>query len=256
MGRSHLLSAARSLVLLACFACDSKPDVAPAPAASGLAPSTAAATATTRAFVVDPASTTTIDMPGKDEHIKARTSAAKGTFTIEPGALQNSRGEVRIDLASLTTNTFEDAKKNADQTTHARTWLEAVVEGAVKEEHRYAVLAVRSLDVAGTSDLSKVPLNAGTRQVKAVVHGDVLVHGHKVERAIPVVLDFAYANGGAAVASNALRIRTEKPLNIVLKEHEVMPRDPVGKVLIWTSELASRVATDANVDVDLKAAAK
>lgn len=240
-------------LLVALAGCESKPERAPAPAASVLAPSTAPATAKTRPFVVDPSGTTSVDMPGKGEHIKARTTAARGTLTIEPTALQNSRGEVQIDLTTLTTSTFDDAKKNATQTTHARTWLEVVVDGAVKEENRFATLAIRSIDVTGESDLTKIPLSAGARQVKAVVHGDVLIHGHKVERAVPVLLDFSYADGAPGDAPSALRIRTEKPMNIVLKDHEVMPRDPVGKLLTWTSELTNRVATDANIDVDLKA---
>lgn len=254
MSRLHFLLAS---LPLAVAACDAKPETAPAPVASVLAPSTApsASPATARTFLVDPTGTTRIDMPGKDEHIQARTTAAGGSLTIDAAALQNSRGEVRIDLGTLTTSTFDDEKKNAEQTKHARTWLETVVDGVVHEEHRWAVLAVRSVDVAGATSLASVPLTGGLRTVKAVVHGDVLIHGHRVERAVPVVLDFSYGPGAAATAPGAVRIRTEKPMNVVLKEHEVMPRDPVGKLLKWTSELTNRVATDAHVDVDLKASA-
>lgn len=244
---------ATALCLVSIAGCDSKPQQAPAPAATALPPSSAPVTAKTRSFVIDPTGTSRIDMPGKSEHIKAHTSAARGTLSVEPTALQNSRGEVQIDLSTLSTETFDDPGKNAEQTKHARTWLEVVVDGTVKEENRYATLAIRSVDVIGETDLTKVPVNAGVRQAKAVVHGDVLVHGHKVERSVPVILDFSYADGAPGDAPTALHIRTEKPLALVLKEHEIMPRDPVGKLLKWTQELTSRVNTDANVDVDLNA---
>lgn len=261
----HRPSPARSLVLslslcaLLGVACEQKPDKGTAPVASTLAPSLPTDAATQAlTFVIDPASTSSIDMPGKDEHIKAKTSAATGSLSVDPSALGNTRGEIKIDLATLTTKTFDDPKRDGEQTTHARTWLEAVVDGKVQEPYRYAVLAVRSVEIVGEAALDKLPLGkvdgADVRHAKAVVHGDLLVHGHKVERAVPVGLDFSYASPTApANAPIALRIRTEKPMAITLKDHEVMPRDPVGKLLKWTSELTNRVATEANVDVDLKA---
>ena len=249
---------ARTFILfgaLSSAACKSSSDPTPAPSASTLAPSSAVVTATTLTFVIDPASTTSIDLPGKEEHIVARTTAAKGRLTVDPHALSKSRGEVQIDLASLTTTTFPDAAKNEQQTTHARTWLEAVVNGRPEEANRWAVLAVRSLDVTGDDDLGQRPLEGAVRKVSAVVHGDVLVHGHKVVRAIPVGLEFGYAGAAGEGAPTTLHVVTEKPFTLVLKEHEIMPRDPASKVLQWTAELTHRVATDANVAVDLKATA-
>jgi hypothetical protein len=131
-------------------------------------------------FEVDSAGTTTIDMAGPNQHSKADTSSAAGILEVDPSPLGNSRGEVRIDLATLTTHTFDDADKNATQTKHAR----------------------------GAS-------------------------GDSVPR--------------------ALEIKTRRPMRLVLKEHDIVPRDPVGAALQWTATLVSKVAETAEASVDLTA---
>ena len=50
-----------------------------------------------------------------------------------------------------------------------------------------------------------------------------------------------------------LEIRSTAPLKVVLKEHEIQPRDPAGKALQWTSALVSKVADVASVSVDFTA---
>lgn len=241
------------------FACDKKqePTAAPAPSAAASTSPTADAGALTFTLAAD--GRTRIDMPGRDEHIRAETHGAKGALQVDPRALANSRGEIAIDLSTLSTSTFDDPKRDGEQTTHARTWLEAVVDGKVQEAHRYARLQMRSVEIAGMGDLAQVPLthdDAGrsVRHVDAVLHGDVEIHGHTVARTIALALDFEYADANADPARpSALHVRTREPFTIVLKEHGITPRDPIGKVLAWTSELTHRVATEARVDVDLRA---
>jgi hypothetical protein len=245
-------------VLASVTACSKSDNGTVAPAATALASSSASPAAQVIAFEVDSSGKTTIDMPGLKEHIKADTSGAAGNLDVDPSNLGNSRGEVRIDLATLTTHTFDDADKNATQTKHVRTWLEAVVDGKVNEANRWAVLAVRSVDGLSASDLSKVtPSRNGIdelRTVTATVHGEVLVHGHKVSRDVPVELQFRYAAGAATDAPpGALEIKTQQPMRLVLKEHDVVPRDPVGAALQWTAMLVSKVAETADVSVDLTA---
>jgi hypothetical protein len=229
-----------------------------APAATALASSSASPAARVTKFEIDSTGKTTIDMPGLKEHIKADTSGAAGILDVDLSNLGNSRGEVRIDLATLTTHTFDDADKNATQTKHARTWLEAVVDGKVNEANRWAVLALRSIDGLSVSDLSKVtPSRDGNdelRKVTATVHGEVLVHGHKVSRDVPVELQFRYAPGASTDAvPRSLEIKTLQPMRLVLKEHEIVPRDPIGAALQWSAMLVSKVAETADVSVDLTA---
>src|SRR5205085_2885088 len=134
---------------------------------------------------------------------KAATSAASGNLDIDLMYLANSRGEVKVDLTTLSTTTFGDKEKDDKQTMHARTWLEAVVDGKVSETYRYAVYAIRSIDNVSATDLSKVAATKDTaggdlRTVTLTSHGDFLIHGKKMEKAVKLEAKFHYPAGAAA----------------------------------------------------------
>jgi hypothetical protein len=152
----------------------------------------------------------------------------------------------------------DQAASRPPATVTYRGGLEAVVDGKVNDANRWAGLAVRSVDALSASDLSKVtPSRGGNdewRSVTATVHGDVLVHGHRVSRDIPVELRFLYAPGASGDSvPRALEIKTRRPMRLVLKEHDIVPRDPVGAALQWTATLVSKVAETAEASVDLTA---
>jgi hypothetical protein len=249
--------AAVALPLAACGKTEAA--VQTAPAASSLAVSSASAASAGGAvwhYVIDPPGTSHIDMPGVTEHLTADTTAASGTLDVVPGDLAQSRGLVRIDLTTLATSTFHD-QQDALQTEHARTWLEAVVQGKTNEAMRWADFAVRSVDGLSATDIAKVqPGSDGTRKVTAVVHGDLLVHGHKLPKDDAVELTFEYAPGavpGPGTKPSRIGIRSMQPLRVVLKEHEVEPRDPAGQLAKWTARLISKVAETADVTVNIAA---
>jgi hypothetical protein len=190
-------------------------------------------------------------MPGVTEHLIGDTSGADGTLDVVPGDLAQSRGTVKIDLATFTTHTFGDGQ-DATQTEHARTWLEVVVDGKTNEAMRWATLAIRSIDGLSATDLAKVPVVGDVRTVTMTVHGDVLVHGHQLSKDVPVEVAFSYPPGAAPDATpSRLTIKTKQPLHIVLKEVDVQPRDTVGKLTAWTTRLISKVAEYADVTVSL-----
>jgi hypothetical protein len=238
-------------------ACGKKDAERLAPAASSLAPSKSDPLASAWHFAVDPKSTTHVELPGLKEHIKGDTSAAAGTLDVVPTNLGESRGVVRVDLSTFETKTFGD-DHDAAQTKHARTWLEAVVGDKINEEMRWAEFAIRSIDNLGASDLTKVAsAKVGADDVRTVsmtVHGELLVHGHKVPKDAAVDVSFDYAPGAAADSKPArIEIKTKAPLSVVLKEHDVRPRDPAGQVLSWTTNLIAKVADAADVAVDIQA---
>ncbi len=251
------LAALATLALAA--ACGKKDaSVNAAPTATSLTASAASA-ATVWHFTVDSKGTSHIDMPGLREHILADTTGAAGSIDVVPADLGQSRGLVRMDLATLSTSTFHDGR-DGQQTEHARTWLEAVVDGKTNETMRWADFAIRSVDGASATDLGKVAVAKDgaddVKKVTAVVHGDLLVHGHKVPKDDPVELTFRYANGagGAADAKpTRVDIRSTQPIRVVLKEHEVAPRDPAGKLAEWTTSLIAKVAETADVTVNISA---
>lgn len=259
-----IVSAIATLAVLSAVGCDDKKTAPVAPAASSLAPSTAAPSAKTMKFTIDPKSTTSIDMPAPKEHIKAGTDAATGSLDIDFTNLANTRGEVKADLSTLSTKTFGDAEKDKTQTAHARTWLE-VADGEegkladdVKATNKYAVYAIRSIDNLSATDLTKVPATMvgadEVRTVTATTKGEFLIHGHKVDREADVEVAFQYVPGSPADKPKSLTIKSKKPLRATLAEHEVKPRDGFGKVAKQAFNLlGTKVADVADITLDLRA---
>jgi hypothetical protein len=241
-------------------ACSKHDDAGLAPAASALAASSAAPASPTAAvwrYAVDPNSTTAVDMPGLKEDIRGGTTAAAGSLDVVPSDLTQTRGVVRVDLLTFSTHTFGN-DKDATQTKHARTWLQVQVDDKVDETMRWAEFAIRGIDAASATDLAKLPAakdgDGESRVVTLTVHGDLLVHGHKVQRDAPVEVTFHYPAGAPADSKPArVEVKSKQPLRVVLKEHDVRPRDPLGAIADWTTNLVAKVADTADVTVDVRA---
>lgn len=270
--RSFVRRTGVSLVALGAVAaavgigCDKKDDPKPvAPAASSLAPSEAPKTSMVVKATIDPAGTTKIDMPAPKEQIKGQTTAAGGHLDVDLMDLSQTRGEVKVDLASFKTSTFGDASKDGTQTTHALTWLEVAdpekgkLADDVKAQNKWAVFAIRKIDGLAEKNLEKVPATtengSDVRKVELVAHGELLVHGHKVDKDVPLVVRFVHPAGAKATsAPSAIGITSKEPLKIALAEHEVRPRDDVGKVAKAAfALLGTKVAETAAVTVDFTA---
>jgi hypothetical protein len=123
---------------------------------------------------------------------------------------------------------------------------------------RWAEFAVRSVDGASASDLSSVPATRDggddVRTVTMTVHGDVLIHGHRVQKDDVVEAAFRYPSGAASDSQpTRVDIKSKEPMHVVLKELDVRPRDPAGQLLDWTTKLISKVAETADVTVALGA---
>jgi hypothetical protein len=248
------------VAILVVPACKKDKPVTLAESASALATVAPPASAVVVPYDIDPASKTSIDMPGLKEHIMADTTGAAGKLDVDLKHLSNTRGEVKVDLTTLSTHTFDDADKNAAQTGHARNWLQ-VGEASTPEEktaNRYTVFAIRSVDKVSAEDVSKVaPTKVGNedvRTVTATVHGEFLLHGHKANKDVPVEVRFHYPAGAKADSDpTRIDIKSTSPLTVALKEHDVHPRDNFGKLTAWTTRLVSKVAETAAVSLDLHA---
>jgi hypothetical protein len=258
MLRSKALTA-HCVLAVALAGCNKKSeDPAVAPSASALSATSADPSTTVWHYAIDSTSTTQVDMPGLKEHIKGATTAATGTLDVAPSDLAQSRGLVRVDLTTFSTRTFDDPDKNATQTKHARTWLEAVVDGRVNESLRWADFAIRSIDHLSATDMRAVaPTREGAddvRRVAMTVHGDLLVHGRKLPKDDAVDVAFHYAPGAPPGSKpGRIEIVSKEPMRVVLKEYDVTPRDTAGQLLAWTTSLVSKVAETADVSVALAA---
>ncbi len=216
-------------------------------------------TAKVMPYALDAASKSSIDMPAPNEHIKADTTAATGKLDVDLMNLENTRGEVKIDLTTLTTHTFDDADKNTSQTTHSHNWLEVgdLVDAPTKEANRYAAFAIQSVDGASAKDVSKVaPVKEGADDVRTVTltaHGEFLIHQHKVKKDVALEVKFHTPSGGAADAQpTRIDVRTTSPMKVILAEHDVKPRDNFGKLAQKSFNLlGTKVAETADVTLDL-----
>lgn len=244
-------------LVLACKE-DPKP-VKLAESASALATVAPPSTAKVMPYAIDPASKTSIDMPAPNEHIKADTTAAAGKLDVDLMNVENSRGEVKVDLTTLATHTFDDADKNTSQTTHSHNWLEVgdLVDATTKEANKYAVFAIQSIDGASAKDVSKVaPVKEGGGDVRTVTltaHGEFLIHGRKVKKDVSLEVKFHFGAGSAADAQpTTIDVRTTSPMKVLLAEHDVKPRDNFGKLAQKSfSLLGTKVAETADVTLDL-----
>ena len=263
VGRGSVVFVAMGVALAAVGCDDKKPNLAPV--ASSLAPSTPPpAGASVKKFVIDPASSTSLEMEAPKEKIKAVTTGATGRLDVDLTNITSSRGEVKVDLTTLTTSTFAQPDKNAAQTTHARTWLEVAdgesgkLDEETKKNNRYAVYAVRAIENPSAADVTKLaPTKDGEDEVRTVTlttRGELLVHGHKVERDADVEVAFRYDPGAAADKPKAIWVKSKNPLRVVLAEHDVKPRDGFGKIAKSSFHLlGTKVADNADIVLDLRA---
>lgn len=255
-----LAALAASLVI----GCDDKKPSLP-PAAMSLASATPPPpTSTLARFAVDSASKTTLLMDAPIEKIKASATNAAGSLDIDLANVPVSRGEVKIDLSTLTTSSFGDAAKDALQTQHARTWLEVgdgedgKLDDKVKDANRWAIYAIRSVENVSAPDVTKLaPTKEGADDVRTVTlttKGELLVHGIKTPRDADVELKFRYDEGSPATKPRELSITSRKPFRVVLADHEVKPRDGLGKLKKSAFQLlGTKVADNADITLDLRA---
>lgn len=262
-------ASALALVAASLGGCDKDkkdtPAVVVAPTATVLAPSTAAPTSMVVKMKLRPTGTTSIDMPAPNEHIKAQTTVAAGNLDVDLMDLSQTRGEVKVDLTSLKTATFGEAAKNETQTGHALTWLEVgdaekeKLPEAVKAANKFAVFAIRSIDGLAVKELAKVTpatdKGQDVRTVELVAHGELLIHGHKVNKDVPLIVKVSHAAGAATTTKpTSIAITTKEPLKVVLAEHEVRPRDDVGKIAKAAFKLiGTKVAESASISMDFSA---
>lgn len=253
-----------AMLSLVATACGKKDDAAPATASSAtepLKPTVPAVDA--KPFVVEADGKATIDMPAPNEHIKASAQGASGVIFVDPANLAATRGEVRIDLTTLKTATFGDAKKDATQTEHALNWLEVgtLVTPEEREKYRSIVFSIQSVEGLSATDLAKVaPTKDGAddvRTVTAKVKGEVLLHGKKSPRDADVSVAFRSPTGAPADKPARVDVKTVTPFKITLADHDVKPRDNVGKIAQSAFHLlGTKVAEHADVSIELIAKPK
>jgi len=251
---------AGSFALGACSKSESS-GTALAESASALASSTASASAMVVKYKLAPDGKTSIDMPAPNEHIKADTSATDGSLDVDLMNITNTRGTVKADLTTLATHTFDDPSKNSAQTEHAHNWLEVgtLVTPEVMAANKYVVFAIRSVDGASANDVTKIaPTKDGSEDIRTVTltaHGELLLHGHKTNKDVPLEVKLHYPSGAPADSHpTKIDIAAKSPMQITLADYDVKPRDNFGKLATASFNLlGTKVANTADITFTLTA---
>lgn len=192
----------------------------------------------------DSSATFLVDAPL--EKIKGRYARVGGWVKVDVRDLTTAHGELRVDLSSLSTHTFPQAHRNSQQTDHALQWMEVAAGAgkAAKRGFRKARFRIQGIERAE-------PAVASTQApTRAAVRWQLQLHGVGVDKTVGVIATFAGARGPVEMG-----IRTESPLVVSMVEHDIKPRDELGKLMTnLLAELGQKVVDDVQVSLDLKLA--
>ena len=158
------------------------------------------------------------------EKIKGMSDEVAGHLDVNAKDLTKSTGTIKVRLSTLKTSTFGDTDKDVAQTEHARNWMEVGNDSSADSRMKYewATFVVTAIDATP-------PALADAKDgiVKAKVSGDLTVHGVTTKKVVPVTLTFK----GAAGAPTEIDLKTDAPMPVSMKEHDVKPRDKIGGFL-------------------------
>jgi polyisoprenoid-binding protein YceI len=234
----------------------SKDQTAPAnPKASAEAPSPSGSAMAAPAvgmlrFTVEPAGSAGYVIDAPVEKGKGKWTKFRGMIDVDPSDLTKTRGQVDMDLDDLKTFTFDDASKNTAQTEHAHNWFEIGTDVApdVKERNRWARFTITAIEQATPTKLADAPDHGG-RAVKVVAKGDLKLHGVTAPKTVTLTAVFS----GPPDAPTSVRLKTSEPFAVSLNEHDVKPRDAIGKFISGSLEVVLRnkkIVDTAQVSID------
>lgn len=252
-----------AIIAVMCVGCgEDKPAAPIAPSASALAPAKPASVGAKK-FEVDKASSK-VDflMDAPKEKIRGKMHASMtGDLQIDLDDVTKTTGVLSVDVGTIEVfqtkaddkGTFGNEVKDEHQNQHVKNWLEISPE--TKEDARKAnsvsQFSIKSIEVTGEKNIGK--MTGAERKVALKAKGEYLLHGHKTEKLVELTATFTF-EGDKPIK---VHIKTDKPFGVVLAEHDVKPRDAIGKLLAkGLDALAPKVAKDAMVTLDFAAQAK
>ncbi|MSP26480.1 MAG: hypothetical protein EXR75_15295 [Myxococcales bacterium] len=261
----HRRTTSFALVLFCAAACGkAEPDVTLAPTAEKLVPAASKSAAAVAFSVVKAGSKADFVMDAPIEQILGKVrDGAGGELHVDLADLTKTTGLLTLDLERLEIfqrirekdgEPFGAETKQEKQNEHARGWLELDEGEGADEERKRKVVTNRTVQFSvssvktTTADVTK--LSGAERKVLATVAGDLLLHGHKTMTTAEIELTFKL---GADGVPTEIGVKTVKPFAVGLAEHDVRPRDTVGKFLAkGLDALAPKVAQKALVSLDLR----
>jgi hypothetical protein len=244
------------------FGCKkSEPELAPAASALASAQPTSAMAAK---FLLDtPASGITFSMDAELEKISGRApSSASGELFVDLMNVEKSSGLIKVNLDKLSIykrnrddaeGEFGEEEKSEKQKQHMRNWFQIAEDAPKKqrERNRWVEFKISKVRSASVKNVAEVP--GPKRQVTATVTGEFLLHGRKTVKSIEAELSFDFDGD----KPTGLGIKTTKPFEVGLDEHDVRPRKAFDQLADATLDaLGAKVAKVAKVEIDARATAR
>jgi hypothetical protein len=246
-----------SPVLVLLLACGDKEPVQLAASATASAlQSSAPLTAAAVELKVQKAGTVNFIMEAPIEKIFGKVpESLSGNLFVDLTDLTKTTGNVAVDLSTLDLvqrkrpdekSEYGEERREEEQNEHARQWLE--IDEKVAEEARNnnkrIEFRITSIKEASKKDVSK---ETGDVNVTVVAEGDFLLHQRVSKKSVELEVTITVEAG----KPKSVKLKTKKPFAVSLPEHDVGPRDNVGKVL---TELAPKVGKDAMIELDVQLA--
>lgn len=203
---------------------------------------------------VKPSGNVTFIMDAPIEKIFGKVpNAVSGSLFVDLTDLTKTTGNVVVDLSSLDLvqrkradekSEYGEEKREPDQIDHARQWLEIddKVAQDARSRNRRVEFRIDSVTEASKKDVSR---ETGDVTVNIVANGDFLLHQRVSKKTVELEVTLGVEGG----KPKAMRLKTKRPFPVSLPDHDIGPRDDVGKVL---KELAPKVAKDAQIELDLQ----
>ena len=226
-------------------------------------------------FGIDAKTVVSFELKGAKKTERGSFRVARGELEVDLLDLARTRGSVDVDVASALMED-EDPEQARENTRRAQSWLGVGSSRpeAERERLRWATFTLRKIEKLSTeaahegqlvkpaaTDSGNAPdidgsSEAGeTRAVTFTAHGQLLLHGFRVDQTVELKTLFWYAAPATPGARpERLVIQTRSPFVVSLRAHDVKPRDESGVFIAQDAKLLGReVGTLAQLRLDLSA---
>ncbi len=207
-------------------------------------------------------STVKFEIPAPLETTRGQIDRVKGTVHVDFDHPEKTTGTIQADLTAVKVSTFSDEDKNKTQAGHMINWFEAGdnVTKEIREKNRWATFEIKKvLKVNPPSFQKSVAVQdeiGKAHSIRLTAEGDFTVHGITKSKVVDLSLVIYEVTPGGnryQEAKYVMLIRTQKPFEVSLKEHDVKPRDTAGKFLSSAlSVVGLKLSDTALVSLDLR----
>lgn len=197
------------------------------------------------------------------ETTRFQLGGAMGELKVDLDDLTKTSGTIKIDLLNIQSYSFADTGKNSKQTEHMLNWFEIGpdVSETTREKNRWAVFKIKKITHAEPNSLKTAKSfsdEIGTGYFfKITAEGTLTVHGVTSPKTVELAVSIWDVNPQGKRYKKAQRVllmRTTKPIEISMKEHDVKPRDTTGKFLAKALDVVGlKISDEVLISLDLRA---